>query len=102
MQVLDTGSRWSGATDGARSFMRADVPDRDALVLRLDASQRSASARRSAGFCPWSQRQTVQVWEHDGAGDMCHWLRMRYGISDWKARRWIAASHALESLPSDL
>jgi hypothetical protein len=30
---------------------------------------------------------------------MAHWLRMRYGVSDWKARRWIAAAHALESLP---
>ena len=30
---------------------------------------------------------------------MAHWLRMRYGISDWKARRWIASAHALESLP---
>ena len=30
---------------------------------------------------------------------MAHWLKMRYGISDWKARRWIAAAHALESLP---
>jgi len=24
---------------------------------------------------------------------------MRYGMSEWKARRWIAASHALEALP---
>ena len=24
---------------------------------------------------------------------------MRYGISDWKARRWIDAAHALESMP---
>jgi hypothetical protein len=30
---------------------------------------------------------------------MAHWLWMRLGISDWKARRWIAAAHALESLP---
>ena len=30
---------------------------------------------------------------------MAHWLQMRYGISDWKARRWIASAHALESLP---
>src|SRR6266498_3884849 len=30
---------------------------------------------------------------------MAHWLGMRYGISDWKARRWIAAAHALEDLP---
>src|SRR6266508_2356946 len=30
---------------------------------------------------------------------MAHWLGMRYGISDWKAHRWIAAAHALEDLP---
>jgi hypothetical protein len=30
---------------------------------------------------------------------MAHWLKMRLGISHWKAGRWIAAAHALESLP---
>lgn len=30
---------------------------------------------------------------------MAHWLCMRYGISQWKAARWIAAGHALEGLP---
>ncbi len=30
---------------------------------------------------------------------MAHWLKMRYGVSDWKARRWIASAHALESCP---
>ncbi len=39
------------------------------------------------------------MWESDGAHDMAHWLKMRYGVSDWKARRWIASAHALESLP---
>jgi len=29
---------------------------------------------------------------------MAHWLSMRQGISGWKARRWIAAAHALEHL----
>jgi hypothetical protein len=28
-----------------------------------------------------------------------HWLSMRYGISQWKGLRWIAAAHALEGLP---
>jgi hypothetical protein len=28
------------------------------------------------------------LWKGDGARDMVHWLWMRYGISDWKARRW--------------
>jgi hypothetical protein len=35
----------------------------------------------------------------DGAMDTAHWLWMRYGISDWKARRWISSAHALERLP---
>ena len=40
-----------------------------------------------------------RLWEGDGARDMAHWLWMRYGVSDWKARRWIVASHALGALP---
>src|SRR5262249_50294179 len=40
-----------------------------------------------------------EQWHDAGARDMAHWLWMRYGISDWKARRWIAAAHALETLP---
>src|SRR6266542_3272163 len=39
------------------------------------------------------------VWRGSGARDMAHWLSMRQGISEWKARRWIAAAHALEALP---
>jgi uncharacterized protein DUF222 len=38
-------------------------------------------------------------WERDGARDAAHWLGMRYGISEWKARRWIVAARALQSLP---
>ena len=34
-----------------------------------------------------------------GARDFPHWVAMRYGISEWKARRWIGAAHALERLP---
>ena len=30
---------------------------------------------------------------------MAQWLSMRQGISLWKARRWIAASQALQTLP---
>lgn len=39
------------------------------------------------------------LWEHDGARNTCHWLTMRYGISHWKAERWVAAAYALECLP---
>src|SRR5947209_20265915 len=40
-----------------------------------------------------------ELWRDAGARDMAHWLWMRQGISDWKARRWIAAAHVLERLP---
>jgi Domain of unknown function (DUF222)/HNH endonuclease len=46
-----------------------------------------------------AQADRSEMWEDWGARDTAHWLSMRYGISDWKARRWIAAAHALEALP---
>ncbi len=39
-------------------------------------------------------------WQTEyGARDLAHFLSMRYGISHWKACRWIGAAHALERLP---
>jgi hypothetical protein len=40
-----------------------------------------------------------EAWRDSGARDTAHWLGMRYGISGWKAQRWIAAASALEGLP---
>ena len=40
-----------------------------------------------------------KAWQGSGARDAAHWLGMRYGISSWKAHRWVAAAHALEGLP---
>jgi hypothetical protein len=40
-----------------------------------------------------------EAWRAHGARDTAHLLAMRYGVSEWKARRWIAAAHALEALP---
>lgn len=39
------------------------------------------------------------AWQDDGARDCAHWLWMRFGITFWKARRWLAAGHALQALP---
>ena len=39
-----------------------------------------------------------KIWRSSGARDLAHWLSMRHGISQWKARRWIDAAHALEGL----
>ncbi len=40
-----------------------------------------------------------EAWRDSGARDTAHWLSMRYGLSSWKAYRWIAASRKLEELP---
>jgi hypothetical protein len=40
-----------------------------------------------------------EIWRGSGARDTAHWLVIRYGMSEWKARRWVAAAHALQNLP---
>jgi Domain of unknown function (DUF222) len=40
-----------------------------------------------------------EIWRESGARDTAHLLAIRYGVSEWKARRWVAAAHALEDLP---
>jgi hypothetical protein len=40
------------------------------------------------------------IWADDGARDLAQWLWMRYGISDWKARRLIETATALPHLPA--
>src|SRR5438128_2592482 len=41
----------------------------------------------------------LEVWRGSGARDMAHWVAMRYGISEWKARRWVEAGRRLPELP---
>jgi hypothetical protein len=42
---------------------------------------------------------TDESWDAEGARDTARWIGMRYGISYWKAHRFIQAARALESLP---
>jgi hypothetical protein len=69
------------------------------LIRALDESHRDAclSQRRTLSLIAEADRR--ESWLDSGARDMAHWLSMRYGISCWKARRWIGAAHALEGLP---
>ena len=62
------------------AHVRAGAAQLDQLRLIAEAEGRSA-------------------WAEHGARDMAQFLSIRYGLSDWKARRWIAAALALESLP---
>jgi Domain of unknown function (DUF222)/HNH endonuclease len=40
-----------------------------------------------------------EAWRDQGAEDVCHWVSIRYGISMWKAARWVEAARSLPSLP---
>jgi Domain of unknown function DUF222./HNH endonuclease. len=70
-----------------------------AAIEALDAAHAEVcrAQRRLLGLIV--QVEASEVWRDDGARDLAHWLSMRYGISSWKAHRWISAAHALEGLP---
>jgi Domain of unknown function (DUF222)/HNH endonuclease len=71
----------------SRTIERADAANarvgeaqRDLLVAILDIEREDA-------------------WIDDGARDLAHWVSMRYGVSHWKACRWIDAARSFERLP---
>ena len=68
-------------------------------VQRLDAVHARLGAAHRDLLRLVVDADRLEVWREEGAHDTAHWLGMRYGISDWKARRWVAAAHALLHLP---
>ena len=74
------------------------LPGDEVVVRDMDGwHERACNAQRRL-LSSIAEADRRELWRNDGAHDMAHWLWMRYGISDWKARRWIAAAHALDSL----
>jgi hypothetical protein len=69
------------------------------LIERTDALHRRISALHRELFGLIGEADRNEAWRDSGARDMAAWLSMRYGISEWKARRWIASAHALQELP---
>lgn len=69
------------------------------LIQGLDALHARISATQRKLFQLIGEAERLEAWRDSGARDLAHWLSMRYGISYWKARRWIAAARALEGLP---
>jgi len=39
------------------------------------------------------------AWETEGAHDMAHWVSIAFGLSQWRAARWVEAAEALSLLP---
>jgi uncharacterized protein DUF222/HNH endonuclease len=79
------------------------LPERDErteeLIERADTLHQRVSQAQRDLFIVIAEIDRRELWRDSGARDMAHWLWMRYGLSDWKARRWISAAHALEGLP---
>ena len=71
-----------------------------ALIESADRAHEQVCVAQRAFFRLIAEMDRIEAWADHGARDMAHWLWMRYGLSDWKARRWIASAHALESLPA--
>jgi hypothetical protein len=70
----------------------------EALVDAIDAAHARVSVAQRDLLALVARVDRAQAWRDSGARDLAHWLAMRFGISQWKARRWIVAGHALESL----
>ena len=73
-------------------------PSDDQLVAFTDDLHARVSSAQRELFHLIQELDRRELWRGTGARDMAHWLSMRYGISNWKARRWIGAAHALERL----
>jgi hypothetical protein len=70
----------------------------EALIQRLDTFNARIAREQRELFRLICEADRRELWHDSGAREMAHWLSMRFGISEWKARRWIAAAHALEKL----
>src|SRR5213593_4171502 len=68
------------------------IASADAANARVGTAQRKLLAAIA-------EIDRTNAWEGQGARDLAHWVSIRYGISHWKACRWVHAAHALEGLP---
>lgn len=72
---------------------------RDDVIEGMDALHADISGSHRKLFELIAEADRLEAWRESGARDVAHFLSIRYGISCWKASRWIHAAHALERLP---
>jgi Domain of unknown function (DUF222)/HNH endonuclease len=77
-----------------------DDLDDDGLIRVGDALNRHIAAAQTALLGVIAEIDRRRAWQDSGARDLAHWLSIRYGMSWWKADRWIKAAAALNDLPS--
>ncbi|HEX6130435.1 MAG TPA: DUF222 domain-containing protein [Actinomycetota bacterium] len=81
------------------ALARSPASDVDALVDAVDAVHAVVSRSQRELLRLIAEVDRQEAWRGSGARDTAHWLSMRYGVSSWKAHRWIGAAYALERLP---
>jgi hypothetical protein len=79
--------------------MDLEASSRDGLVAAIDEAHAALGAAHRRFLQLIAEVDRRRAWEDDGARDLAQWLWMRYGMSDWKARRWIEAAGVLPTLP---
>ena len=79
--------------------VEADVTREETeLLARADALHVAAGRVQRELLAVLAEIDRSGAWEGDGARDVAHWVSMRYGISAWKAARWVSTGHVLESM----
>ena len=92
------GSPAGGRDDHVRAQAGLSAGDPSEVVAALDQANAAVAQAQRSFLRLVHDASALEVWRDDGARDLAHWLSIRYGISGWKARRWIAAASALEGL----
>ncbi|MEO8476873.1 MAG: DUF222 domain-containing protein [Actinomycetota bacterium] len=80
------------------SYLRSDLDD-DGLIGVADALNRHIAAAQVALLEVIAELDRRGSWRDSGTRDLAHWISIRYGVSWWKADRWIKAAAALRELP---
>jgi hypothetical protein len=71
----------------------------DQLISALHGAHQDVTARQVNLLEIIAECDEHELWRNDGARDTAAWLAAHLGISNWAARRWIHAAHALPQLP---
>jgi hypothetical protein len=69
------------------------------LLGRTDAVWTALSRAHFELLALLAEADRREAWRDQGAEDVCHWVSIRYGVSMWKAARWVEAGRSLPSLP---
>jgi hypothetical protein len=72
----------------------------DELLQDMDELNAVACRAQRRMLSRLAEADRLELWREHGAHDMAHFASMRFGMSWWKADRWVKAAHALPELPA--